>query len=296
MIQEPSTSQAFASIASTRMSENFNLKWNEFHQNIAKSFVELRESFDFSDVTLVSEDNTQFKAHRIILSASSKFFQNVLLKNFHQNPMIYMRGLKTEDLKTVLDFVYHGQTEVPYEQLDKFLVLSDELQLNGLIRNKTNDNVPTHTEPLSEEIEAEDIPENVETPFEENQLIQKHIKAKKAKKNKYEPAINMVKEEEVSGPEPVENSFTGEESSSIVLSATNIENLDDQINAMMVKNEDGKGWSCSLCGKTVRDKGNLATHIEANHIEGATHTCDMCGKISRSRNALRKHIYTYHKL
>ena len=104
-----------------------------------------------------------------------------------------MRGLKTEDLKTVLDFVYHGQTEVPYEQLDKFLVLSDELQLNGLIRNKTNDNVPTHTEPLSEEIEAEDIPENVETPFEENQLIQKHIKAKIAKKNKYEPAIQSLR-------------------------------------------------------------------------------------------------------
>ena len=50
-------------------SEKFCLKWNDFQQNIIDSFRDLRKDTDFSDVTLVCEEDNQIEAHQIILAA-----------------------------------------------------------------------------------------------------------------------------------------------------------------------------------------------------------------------------------
>ena len=73
-------------------SDKFCLKWNDFHTNIVSSFPELRKSEDFCDVTLVCEDNTQVKGHKVILGACSPFFSSVLRLNQHPHPLLYMRG------------------------------------------------------------------------------------------------------------------------------------------------------------------------------------------------------------
>ena len=60
--------------------EKFNLKWNEFQLNVTKSFNCLRKEKDFFDVTLVSDDEEHIAAHKVVLSASSEFFKNILKK------------------------------------------------------------------------------------------------------------------------------------------------------------------------------------------------------------------------
>ena len=47
-----------------------------------------------------------------------------------------MRGMKSEDLVAILDFLYSGEANVYQENLDSFLVIAEELQLKGL---KSND-------------------------------------------------------------------------------------------------------------------------------------------------------------
>ena len=83
----------------TYNTEKYCLKWKDFQQNIASSYRNLRKDNDFSDVTLVCEDNQPIEAHKIILAACSPFFNSILKNNMHSHPMIYMRGLKTNDLK-----------------------------------------------------------------------------------------------------------------------------------------------------------------------------------------------------
>ena len=73
------------------------------------------------------------------------------------------------------------------------------------------------------------------------------------------------------------------------------EDVDSRINSMMKKNRELK-WTCTVCGKIVRDKTNLYQHIEANHMEGVSHHCNHCGKISRSKDSLRHHVSAQHKL
>ena len=88
------------------MSEKLWIQSNTFQDNIKTIFGKLRDKNDFSDVTLACEDGHQVEAHKVILAASSPFFQKLLEKNKHPHPLIYMRGMKSEDLLAIVDFLY----------------------------------------------------------------------------------------------------------------------------------------------------------------------------------------------
>ena len=53
------------------------VKWNDYNSNVSKSFSELRNIDYLHDVTLVTDDNQQHAAHKLVLSASSEFFKNI---------------------------------------------------------------------------------------------------------------------------------------------------------------------------------------------------------------------------
>merc|ERR1712202_54678 len=95
--------------------EKFCLKWNQFQENVSHSFRELRDNNDFFDVTLACEDDQQIEAHKVVLSACSPFFRNILKKNNHPHPLLYLKGIEYSDLLPVLDFIYQGETSVAQE-------------------------------------------------------------------------------------------------------------------------------------------------------------------------------------
>ena len=105
------------------MSEKLCLQWNDFQANANSAFGKLRSDNEFSDVTLACDDGQQLEAHKVILAASSPFFQNLLKKNKHPHPLIYMKGFKHEILLAVLDFLYLGEANVFQESLASFLKL-----------------------------------------------------------------------------------------------------------------------------------------------------------------------------
>ena len=115
------------------MPQKLCLQWNDFQENVKVALVNLRSDKSFTDVTLACEDGQQLEAHRVILAASSPFFQKLLQNAKHPNPLIYMRGVKFEDLLAIIDFLYFGETNVFQENLDSFLSIAEELQLKGLM-------------------------------------------------------------------------------------------------------------------------------------------------------------------
>ena len=130
------------------MLEKLCLKWNDFQENVFSAFESLRADKDFTDVTLVCADSQQLEAHKVILAASSPFFQNLLRTNKHSHPIVYMRGMKSEDMVAILDFLYYGETSILQENLDSFLAIAEELQLKGLMGNNSSDETnQTKTEP-----------------------------------------------------------------------------------------------------------------------------------------------------
>ena len=88
------------------MSEKFCLKWNDFQSNVSKSYGRLRNENEFYDVTLVSDDQKQVSAHKLILSSCSEYFRNILKQNKHQNPLLCLDGITFNDLNSVMDYIY----------------------------------------------------------------------------------------------------------------------------------------------------------------------------------------------
>jgi len=117
--------------------EKFCLRWTDFESNIGVAFRELREEKDFFDVTLVCNED-QIQAHKVILSATSPFFRSILKRNPHTHPLIYLRGVKLNNLQSVLDFMYNGEANVAQEELNSFLAVAEELKIKGLTQNQSN--------------------------------------------------------------------------------------------------------------------------------------------------------------
>jgi len=116
--------------------EKFCLRWNDFEKIISSSFRDLREDKDFFDVTLACDDN-QLQAHKVVLSACSPFFRSVLKRNPHQHPLLYLKGVKYENILSVINFMYHGEVNIAQENLNSFLSVAEELQVKGLAQNNS---------------------------------------------------------------------------------------------------------------------------------------------------------------
>ncbi|KAF0313065.1 Longitudinals lacking protein-like [Amphibalanus amphitrite] len=120
--------------------QQFCLKWNNYHVNIASSFDSLRVDEDFVDVTLACS-GCQLKAHRMVLSACSPFFRQLLKSNPHPHPIVILRDVSQYNMELLLDFMYHGQVNVAQEQLPEFLKVAELLKVKGLADEKREEAV-----------------------------------------------------------------------------------------------------------------------------------------------------------
>ena len=119
--------------------EMLGLQWSTYATHLSKTFSGLFNKSDFSDVTLVCEDDKTINAHKFILCSSSSFFEKILLLNPHNNPMIYLKGIKFTELESIVRFIYLGKTEVRQNDLSDFIEAAKDLNINGLKENLTGE-------------------------------------------------------------------------------------------------------------------------------------------------------------
>jgi len=113
--------------------ETFCLKWQNFEFNLANAFQDLRSDVEFFDVTLACGDK-QIDAHKVVLSACSSFFRDILKKNKHPHPLVYLKGVKYSHIVALLNFIYQGEVNVAQDDLSSFLAVAEELKVKGLTK------------------------------------------------------------------------------------------------------------------------------------------------------------------
>ena len=260
------------------MAEKLCLQWNDFKKNTLSVLGRLRKDNDFADVTLVCEDGQQIEAHKVILSASSPFFQSLLKKNKHPHPLVYMRGVNSEELVAIVDFLYRGEANVYQESLDRFLVIAEELQLEGLTGQSLNG--------TGEQTNY--------VPDTENELRSNYRELDLKYPTPTPPNLDRIT---IGTENPAQNGILALLNSN----SSELEALNEQTDILMEKNlaknsSNGKTtYKCKVCGKEAFHKNDLRKHIEANHLEGVSIPCSQCEKTFRSRNALARHILHNHK-
>jgi hypothetical protein len=111
--------------------QQFCLRWNNYQTNLTCVFDQLLQSESFVDVTLACDGN-QIKAHKIVLSACSPYFQSLFFDNPCQHPIIIMRDVKWPELKAIVEFMYKGEINVNQDQISPLLAIAEMLQIRGL--------------------------------------------------------------------------------------------------------------------------------------------------------------------
>merc|ERR1712126_9874 len=86
----------------------------------------------FADVTLVSDELTPFEAHKFVLSACSPVFKEILLNCQHSHPIIYLNGVKEQEVQTILCLLYFGEATFTFNRIDKLFKIVKEFKFKGI--------------------------------------------------------------------------------------------------------------------------------------------------------------------
>ena len=109
------------------------LTWQSYSDHLREALTEMMTSSEFSDVTLVTDDKQQIKAHRNILSACSPVFKNILqLDSNNANPVIYLRGIQHSEMEAIMQFIYLGKAMFYETRISEFLKVSKYLEIKDL--------------------------------------------------------------------------------------------------------------------------------------------------------------------
>ena len=249
------------------MDDKFCLRWNDFQSDLSRTFKNLRHEEDFYDVTLVSDDQQQIHAHKLVLSSCSQYFSNILKNTKHSNPLLCFENLSRVDVQQVLDYIYNGEVQVEHAQLDRFLDIAERLKLEGLGTARDGGPATQHFEKSKTQEQDHRTFENIENNSWMNFL-----------KNETN-VINLTNKDQP-----------------IIINShrfKSLEELDQEILKHMTRREDGK-YECTVCGKFSKNKGHSVEHIET-HFEGLDFSCNFCNATFKSRNNLRSHKWRIHR-
>ncbi|XP_023339304.1 protein abrupt isoform X29 [Eurytemora carolleeae] len=303
--------------------EKFCLKWNDFESNISLAFREIRDEKDFFDVTLACDDD-QLQAHKVILSACSPFFRNILKRNPHQHPLLYLKGVKYSDLQSVLNFMYHGEVNVAQDELNSFLAVAEELRVKGLTQNNSGSTKKENSAPKSPPSKSRASESAAPAPkrprpnppapaFIQDDDIQEVVPVKSEPRDiasvPSDPYSNntaiatsnqhqLQTEEDAyeDNYEDYEGYDQSYDSTMMDPNMTGDGNKGEVYNYNMYIRRDGASHTCTLCGKTSSDKSNLRKHVEDKHFPGSQqYICKYCNTSYSTKNSMYSHISRFHR-
>ena len=105
---------------------------------IGPNVESFRESHEFCDVSIVSDDGSSFPAHKVILASHSEKLRRLLTVQSGQF-CLYLAGVASQEISDLLTFIYSGEARVRQKHLQRFLNLAKILQVQGLVGDDDDD-------------------------------------------------------------------------------------------------------------------------------------------------------------
>jgi len=162
------------------------LQWGQHSEEMMEKLSSLLNKKSLLDITLAAEGKF-LKAHRVILAASSTYFEDLLLDSQEQNPVIYFRDVSFQELEVLVQFIYTGVVDVPGSCLDSFLSLAKSLGVTGFLNSSENTDVKS---PAKRKLLLSDSLVKVNENDKEN--IQPELKGAKNNSAPSTPTKNIV--------------------------------------------------------------------------------------------------------
>ncbi|XP_020281702.1 uncharacterized protein LOC109853734 isoform X2 [Pseudomyrmex gracilis] len=117
--------------ATNMFPQQYCLRWKYHHSNLQTMFSQLLERQAYCDVTLACEGKT-LRAHKVVLSACSTYFDTILSQYEEKDPIVIMRDVKFSDIKVLVEFMYKGEINIDHTRLSSLLKTAEDLHIKGL--------------------------------------------------------------------------------------------------------------------------------------------------------------------
>ena len=244
------------------IAKKFNLTWHNFMSNGKGMLSDLLETKRFSDVTLVSDDLYQYKAHKFILSSCSSVFQTILDKN-PLNTSVYLRGIRHEEIESILQFIYLGEAILSHERMDEFMKVSKELHIKDIDQVESD----------WEDEKKDDLEINNTKVFEESSAKNESIEHDSLGWKDFVQTNS-------------DNMYTCKYCAKILTSKSGI-----YFHIQSVHNK--IRYNCPQCSYQGTTAGSLQRHIQVQH-EGVKYPCDQCNVQFTRKDRLKNHIIQMH--
>ena len=311
------------------MNEKFTLSCETFSEHLQVMFKDLYQEGRYTDVTLVSDDQTQFKAHKIVLSACSPVFKKIIDSNPSQHPLIYLRGVQSSEMESILQFMYLGEATFYHERMGEFIKVAQDLEVKQIsdgLEMGGEEEVNIHEKIPDDEMEETCNQvmmllmmrsEDTEDQMKEGKLCQRQPKkdksfitnSKDTKKRRTKIIQRPLKKEMLSTTSPqcpeCGAVFTRKESmrvhykskhEGVKYSCPECAAVYLERNTMMKhykSKHKGVKYPCNQCNYQATQSSGLNIHIKNVH-EGVRHPCNQCDYKATTRSNLLKHIQSKH--
>jgi len=293
---------------SGRDREEFCLRWNDFESQTTSAFRNLRNDAEFSDIRLaVKGEIKPLKAHRVVLSACSPYFHDLFREmNSEQNGMlaspsyIMMSGVNSDYLSAILDFMYVGEAKVAEKDLEPFLKLAEELQVEGLVskdESKSEEGVTPkkhHAQPIAAQpcLSNPSASKRARMFKPPTPTTQKASRKRQMKMEVHDLTNNEIYDSLKQNLKNMEESSNG----------TSEEVLEIQDDESEASRDSGTSVSCiqdgSLDDKEMQENGHF---LDQNFQSALPHltqqevVCEICHKVYKNKKSKDSHVHKIHK-
>lgn len=131
------TSSNQSSLNKSSNSRPLKLRRVNHTEEVFFNFSNFLRNDSMTDVTLICNGGQTIRAHRVILSTFSPYFRAIFesqpfSNNPYQYPVIVIKDLELNELKTIIDFIYKGEVSVSRDKLTSVLQAAKALEVSGL--------------------------------------------------------------------------------------------------------------------------------------------------------------------
>ena len=237
--------------------EKCTLHWHSYSDHLKEALNEMMFSSDFADVTLVTDDKQQIRAHRNILSAASPVFKSILqIDSNNANPVIYLRGIQHSEMESIMQFIYLGEARFYEERMSEFLTVSKNLEIKEL-----STGIELNGQTTSDQVEST-----------ENNIANENMDIASAPL--HEDGANVESQQAQS--EPITPSISANR----------------RVKRTEVVSGDAR-FQCQDCESTFISRKGLWNHTKSIH-EGVKYACNQCDYQTGYRGELTRHFQRKH--
>merc|ERR1712043_157845 len=244
------------------MAEKHTLNWHTFSEHLQVMFRDLYQEGRHTDVTLVSDDQTQFRAHKFVLSACSPVFKKIIDSNPSQHPLIYQ-------VESILQFMYLGEGKFYHERMREFIKVAQDL-------------------------EVKEISDGVELPSEEaKETVEEKIPEEEIEEDLIQETPSQPEQTKVRPRRPKTQISNDNKSTECLECGAKFTRNDNMVKHYRSKHE-GVKYHCNQCDYQATQKGSLQRHIQSKH-ESIKYRCNQCDYQATLQSNLQRHIQFKHE-